>query len=184
MKKLTTQEYFSIGYLYLFVLGMVSESIIYKLLGINIINFSSITDVLLSPLRMILGHTMIPLVVFGMMGLSYLYFKKVVPYFEKDKSKLQHSDPVGMLRFQAFFLFSVYLGLGIGRGGAIKENLAKGNVKANFHLIFTNGKALDVQVIGQNTSYLFYIEKGGKSVVISPLANVFSQVAIAEEEGK
>ncbi|NJK83951.1 MAG: hypothetical protein HC912_09240 [Saprospiraceae bacterium] len=46
----TVQDYLSIGYLYLLILGILSDSIYYGMLGINILSYSTILDVLLSPI--------------------------------------------------------------------------------------------------------------------------------------
>ncbi len=44
------QDYLSLGYLYLVVVGILFDAIFYGILGINIIHYSSILDVLLSPI--------------------------------------------------------------------------------------------------------------------------------------
>ena len=44
------QDYLSFGYLYLLLLGIVSESIYYGLLGVSVLSYSDVLDVLLSPL--------------------------------------------------------------------------------------------------------------------------------------
>ncbi len=54
-KVLVLQDYLSIGYLFILVLGVVQETIYYKFLGVNILDYSSILDVLIRPIAVILG---------------------------------------------------------------------------------------------------------------------------------
>jgi hypothetical protein len=65
-KNLGFQEYLSIGYLYLLILGVVSESIFYRMLGINILHFASLSDILTAPLTLLVSHWMIPVTIVGM----------------------------------------------------------------------------------------------------------------------
>jgi hypothetical protein len=39
-----------LGYLYLIILGLLKESILFYQLGVNILKYSSITDILISPI--------------------------------------------------------------------------------------------------------------------------------------
>jgi len=44
------QDYLSIGYVFMLILGIFHETIYYKFLGVNILEYSSVLDVLISPI--------------------------------------------------------------------------------------------------------------------------------------
>lgn len=69
-----------LGYLYLIVLGILNQSIQYGLIGINILNYVAISDVLFSPITILTSHyiVLISVVVIGI-GLYYL----VVVFFSR-----------------------------------------------------------------------------------------------------
>ena len=46
-------KYLPLGYVYLVIMGILKESLFYNQLGINILNFSSLTDILISPIAAI-----------------------------------------------------------------------------------------------------------------------------------
>ena len=46
----TLQDYLSLGYLFLILCGLAKDIILYRFIGVNILDYSSISDVLLSPI--------------------------------------------------------------------------------------------------------------------------------------
>jgi hypothetical protein len=53
------QTYLPLGYLYLVILGIIKESIHFFQLGINILKYSTLMDVLLSPIADLMSHPLI-----------------------------------------------------------------------------------------------------------------------------
>ena len=120
----TIQEYLPLGYLYLLVFGIVTDVIYYGALGVNIINYTSVTDILLSPIEKLVDGLWMPVIF--LMTLFWLYFfglpkihqrfrnnsfyqKRIdlAKYDEKYKdSKLNW----GLVLFLALMIFSFSLG--------------------------------------------------------------------------
>ena len=71
-KSFTIQEYLSLGYLYLLILGVISDAIYYQFLHINILHYTTVLDVLLSPIARITSHLLIPLII--VLGTFFTYF--------------------------------------------------------------------------------------------------------------
>ena len=179
------QDYLSLGYLYLLVLGVISDSVRYGFLGINIINYSNVLDVLLSPVVYLTKDTLIPIVFFGVALLitGIVYGSKW--YFDKNKdkesfqkrknfAKLEKNyvnfQPVGgILTLLALFILGGYLGFGIGGGTKLSKGLKAGNLGVDTQLTFINDDTLNVKLIGHNSQYFFYAEDSAKVVTIMPI---------------
>ena len=43
-------QFLPLGYLYLIILGILKQSLLYNQLGVNILNYSSVMDILLGPI--------------------------------------------------------------------------------------------------------------------------------------
>ena len=76
------QEYLSIGYLYLLVLGVIGDSIYYSFFDINIIRYSTVLDVLLSPIANLSDGWMQPVGILLMILMS-IWFTNFMPKFHK-----------------------------------------------------------------------------------------------------
>jgi len=46
-KRWSIQDYLSLGYLYLLILGIFKDAVFYGYLGVNFINYASVQDILL-----------------------------------------------------------------------------------------------------------------------------------------
>ncbi len=170
----TIQDYLSIGYLYLLVLGIISDSIYYGMLGINILSYSTILDVLLSPIVKLTDNLLFPVVVLIVPALSFLYLKLM---WKKNPEKIKTSsifkftqDPFyAFVLFSAWIILSAYIGYGIGGGTKIKAQLTNGTFKPNYHLYFKEQSPIAVKKIGNNSEYIFFIEEGSKTVSVSSI---------------
>jgi uncharacterized membrane protein len=105
LKNLGFQEYLSIGYLYLVILGVVSESIFYKMLGINILYFASLSDILTAPLTLLMSHWLIPVTILGMVLLLVLVNK----LSEKFNAKHDKEQAMNLLILCTGLIFLVFL---------------------------------------------------------------------------
>lgn len=185
-KKLSIQEYLSLGYIYLILLGLSVEVIYYKFLGINILNYSSILDVLISPINILTRNAklfffiVIFLIVFTFFMLKtvpkvHVWFKKMSWYhkmydMEKlDAKYLKETEVEDVIHVFALMLFSMFLGLSLGTAGKVKKDIDNNTFKITHSVTFQNGEKKKVKIIGQNSSYMFYLEKGDKEVAASPI---------------
>lgn len=189
LKKLSIQEYFSIGYIYLIILGIISDVILYNFLNINIFNYSSILDVLITPISIITEDIRVFILFSIITYLAYLYVFKLLPKMHvklRDKKwytklvniekedikieKLKQKDKSQLIGFVAFFVLSIFLGFGVGRGYITKSKLEANELKTTHQLVFQDEKTIKVNIIGQNESYLFYVEEGKDKVSIAPIS--------------
>ncbi len=189
-KKPTIQEYLSLGYIYLIVLGLTTEVIYYNFLGINILNYASILDVLISPINILTRNakSFIFLVVFlGALTYSmihlipklhqwqkrFAWYRKMYDMDKYDAIYAKKTDFDSVVRLVAFLLFSMFIGLSLGSAGKVRERIANNTFELTHQLVFQDGTQKSVKVIGQNSTFIFYVEKGDKEVTASPIfANV------------
>lgn len=75
-KKLDLQDVFYIGYLYLIILGIVSDAIFYGIFGVSYLNYTTILDALISPISLLTNNWKISLFLGLMFFVMYLYFTK------------------------------------------------------------------------------------------------------------
>lgn len=173
----TLQDYFTIGYLYLLILGIASDSIYYGMLGINILSYSNVLDVLLSPIVHLTENLVFPAVILLIPAISFgilKYLQKVNTakaeasgqpnFFTSDKNIMR-----AWVLFSAWLVFSAYIGYGLGGGQKVSERLKNGNIDVDHRIFFHNQEPQEVRMVGNNSAYIFYIEKDGKVVSISPM---------------
>lgn len=181
----TLQDYLSIGYLFLLVLGILRDSIYYSFVDLNFLRYSNILDVLLSPVSYMSENYKVPLVLvgiillFSLLGKARLHFhnkyKQKAWYqkrFKVEKLDAKYNKPAtidSILIILALFIMSFYIGTGIGGGIKLSSILEEKNAKANQKIYFIAGDTLEAKVIGQNSQYLFYIPENGDRVVVVPI---------------
>lgn len=179
------QDYMSIGYVFLLILGVVNQAIYYGLIGINIFEYTSVLDVLLSPVAVISDHWVKAVIIFVLIPLMIVYFKLMRKYYinlskkekyqtGKNKEKLDkilHSfnRKNSILPFILLMVVSMFLGFGIGGGYKTKEKINNLDYKYTHELIFEDGEAKKVRIVGKNSLYVFYATKDEKTVLISPI---------------
>lgn len=74
--KLGLQDYFYIGYLYLIILGIVSDAIFYGIFGVSYLNYTTILDALISPISLLINNWKLSLFLGFMFWIMYLYFTR------------------------------------------------------------------------------------------------------------
>ena len=179
------QDYLSIGYMFLLVLGVVHETIYYKFLGVNILDYSSVLDVLISPIAVMTGNLVLGLAVVFSMILAYTFVKLTPKYHNwlrkkakyqsgKNKLKLEKADAKfkkknAVVTMIAFYVFSVFIGLGIGSGHKTKQRIETNDYKITHQLTFDDGNAQNIKMLGKNRLYVFYVIKGDPEVIIAPI---------------
>ena len=190
MKSLNnTQAYLSIGYVYLIVMGILNETLFYQKIGIDILKYSSILDVLISPISN-LTYSSTRIVVFTFLVLIIIraplffakrkdkaWFKKFFK-FEQDldfKDTQQALIKVVSFGF-ALGLFGFYVGTGLGGGIRAAELIENGDITYEDKLTFINGDSDDIHIIGSNSAYVFYLLENNKSVQITPISGIVQRI--------
>jgi hypothetical protein len=183
------QGFLSIGYIYLIVMGILNETLYYNQIGIDILNYSSILDVLISPISK-LTSSISSLIIFTGIIFFAIKLPKILAK-NKDKNwfrKLMKLDndltdieiKSSLLKTFLFIisigLFGFYVGSGIGGGFRMSKKIEKEEVKYNDHIKFINGDQSNVEIVGTNSAYIFYLEKENKSVQITPISGIIKSI--------
>ena len=185
------QEYISLGYLYLLVLGISSYSIFYGFLGINIISYSNILDIMLSPVIIFTDKIVIFIAVIVLSIISYFYVIGVVKVFKRKMDKLSPETDQEKIekitnnirKFNAvkmytpgFFIFCMYIGYATGGGQKVSSRIESGDLKISHEIIYNDEETVSVELIGHNSQYVFYVKEGSKEVTVSPIVGNIKKI--------
>jgi hypothetical protein len=188
MKFTNLEKMLPFGYLILVILGILKESVFYYQIGINILKYSNLMDILISPISDLTAH---PAVLIGFLiyvlalyaGCLYAsknthknWVKKLIntnnPQQELDKEELEIRFGNKFLQILTVGMMSFFLGIGVGNGQNVANKIAKNNLNYNHAVTFNSDETKQVYLIGSNTANFFYIEKGNNHVKISPVGAV------------
>lgn len=176
LKEFAIQDYITLGYLYLVILGVVNIVIYYTGFNINIFDYIAITDILLAPINMLFlsyEYTAMIIIVIGI--ISYL-LKFVFLGINKLTEKIadEFSKPLKKIVYQPMIVFIIlfsykFLVLSIDMGHRVSSKVKNRTYKLNTTLTFVDNTKKDVYVIATTSMYLFYVEKGEDIVTIVPI---------------
>ncbi|MCI9844776.1 hypothetical protein [Flavobacterium pectinovorum] len=182
------QNLLPLGYLFLVILGIVKESIFYYQIGINIIRYSSVMDILISPIAMITYHPLI----FIFIVVLFIFYSKLPQILLKNedkkrlhklfgsttiKTELSENERLGYynniaIESLSFFLISIFLGYGLADGKFTSENIKNNNIEYTYKLNYSDEKSENVYIIGSNTAYYFYLSEGNANIKIVPVNSI------------
>ena len=171
------QTYVYLGYAYILLMGIANDSIFYGFLGINIISYSNVLDVILSPLVHLIDNVILMGLIVGTPILAYLYIKLIryaVPKIKRATKLALHDLVVGDIKKQivvmtAIMIFSGFIGFGVGSGNKTSRKLEQKKLKPNHEISFKSGDSKKVHLIGSNSGFVFYVENESDVVSISPM---------------
>lgn len=182
------QNLLPLGYLYLVILGILKESARFYQLGINILKYSSIMDVLISPIATFISHPIVFITIISVfVGSYYLpsvlykhgHKKWIQKLFELKKTKNELSDPeiknyylFISIKTLAMVLLSIYVGYGVAEGYFTSQRIKDNKLQYDYKLNYITGEAVDISLIESNSVYYFYVEKGEKSIKIAPVNGI------------
>lgn len=183
---LTLQDYLSFGYLYLLLLGIARESLYYGILGVNIISYSNVLDIMLSPVVYLTKHPIVFLIVFAFVFWIAIQPKLHKKYKDKkwyskifnvkQRDEIYSSTNTTLIPKEmpvlALIIASFLLGTGVGSGTKVLDKMEAKELKMTNTLTFMDGVQKEVRILGQNSNYIFYVEKGDRNVSVSPIAGV------------
>lgn len=188
----SVQEYLSMGYVYLIILGIIDEVIFYSFFGIDILNYSGISDILMAPINTLLSDIRVLGLVSAVMFIAYLIYFKFLPFLhQKNKDQYWYQKMVrdmdkadarfvllqkSKLLFIAIYLSCLFLGLRIGFGHKMKDRIDNGQFKHTHTLILNDNSSKSVRIIGQNSLYLFYVTKEKRDISIVPISGNIKEI--------
>lgn len=179
------QHLLPVAYLYLIILGLIKETLTFYPLGINILKYATIMDVLISPIADIFSHYLIFITIFIISVIAFSLPQLMVKNFsakwvnaylgrKKNQPRLTLEEVKDKsiwfpVRFLAFMFLSFFVGFGWANGMKEKRNIKSGNLKYKHTLYFTDNQSQQVHLIDVNNAYYFYVEKDSKKIKISPV---------------
>lgn len=184
------QHLLPLGYIFLVMLGIIKESVSFYQIGINILKYSSIMDILISPLATLTLHPLIFIVIITMLVFAF-YLPAILlkhghkkwlqkafglkqPQNDLSQEETENNYTNVTIRFLASMLLSFFLGFGLANGYGVAEKIKKNNLDYNHKFNYINGQSEDVFIIESNSLYYFYISKANKSIKIAPINGIQS----------
>lgn len=182
------QNLLPLGYLFLVMLGIIKETVYFHQIGINILKYSSIMDILISPIATLTSQP----IVFGAIIMIFVFHfylpgllfknrhkKWIHKSFELDKIKEGSSDEevknhlVNLaVRTLSMVLLSFFLGFGFAEGLDISSRIKNDKLKYDYKLNYNSGESEEVSILGSNSLYYFYMSKGNKAIKIAPIGTI------------
>jgi hypothetical protein len=177
-----------LGYLYLIIVGILKESLFFYQLGINILKYTNIMDVLISPIATMFSHPIIFIAILSFFTFCFYlpsilikkgHIKWVQKVFELKKtsadlpeSELKNYYMTIAIRFLAVGLLSIYLGYGSAEGYLTAKRIKNFDLKYHHKLNFNTGESEEVCLLETNSLYCFYVTKNESNIKIAPLNTV------------
>jgi len=177
-----------LGYLYLIILGLLKESILFYQLGINILKYSSITDILISPIADMTSSPILIIVIVAVVIIFFVFQLIIIKNREKtwskkllgsykinatnDKKAIQKAMAPLFFTLIAFELLALFVGVGIGEGKIIKKRIETQNLKYNYTITSETIGPTPIYMIDINSTYYFYVTKGDKNIKIAPVGKM------------
>ncbi|SDS16021.1 hypothetical protein SAMN05216503_2171 [Polaribacter sp. KT25b] len=197
--KLGIQDYFYIGYLYLIILGIVSDAIFYGIFGISYLSYTTILDALISPLSLLANNWKISIFLVFMFWLMRMYFTKwmfnlykyfkVKKWYKKiynieklDKKYAELEKKKNNVEGMMFIFFLLFISMRTGMGIGMKQRFTKEEIIPNYTLIFKDNTRLDVKKVGQNSAYFFYFIPGEEIITVTPIADNLKQIKVLKNK--
>lgn len=175
-KELSIQDYITLGYLYLVILGIINIEIYYSSFEINIFDYISITDILLAPVNMLfLSYEFTAMVIIAVGILSYLSkFLAIGVNYILEKWAIKFNKPSISVTFSPVLVFIilfsyVFLVLSVDMAESVKQRVDAKTFKSNTILTLSDNSQKNVKVIATTSMYLFYVELGENIVNIMPI---------------
>lgn len=180
-----------LGYLYLITLGLLKETILCYPLGINILNYSSLTDILIIPISDLTSSTvlliaiLIPILILCAIAQIVLvkhghknWVRQMLAQYgfnhEPTKREIQKIILTLFTLCVAIELLGLFVTSGLRSGGELSKKISTNNYEYNYKIDFKSGEFKDVYVFHLNSSYYFYVTKGNKNIKIAPIGSINS----------
>ncbi|MES2796901.1 MAG: hypothetical protein V4683_13100 [Bacteroidota bacterium] len=188
------QEYLSIGYIYLIILGILSDVIYYRFFNINILPYSSLSDIIMAPINTLTNDIRLLIAVIVMIIAIYFFYAKFLPSFhQKNRDKSWYRKTIidiekadkgyaslkeGKSLFTLVFTFFtlMFLGIKIGSGMSLKSKIETGEIKLSHIIVSNDNTEKHVKIIGQNSSYIFYVAENQTDVTIIPISGNIKEI--------
>ncbi|QWT88007.1 hypothetical protein KBP46_09345 [Chryseobacterium sp. PCH239] len=179
------------GYLFLVIMGILKESVFYYQIGINILKYSTIMDILISPIATLTAHPVILIALIIIVVFSFAFPSFLSKQANRDKkwalkmaSLKEHKTMTKeaienhftnmFVRFLAMMLLSFFVGIGWGEGLGLTRKIKENKLKYDYKLNYSDESSDQVHLIGSNSMYYIYLAQGNKTIKIAPVGSIKS----------
>ncbi len=174
-------------YLSLVLLGLVGECVFYNQIGVNILRYSSLIDILISPIATLTSSPIrlfILLFIIGiiMLGVWFLHHFRTKKWAQNiaglktienlDESELNNHFNSLFLTYLSLVMISYFLGLALAFGDIVSTRIKKNEAQYNTKIVFNSGESEQVYLLHTNSMYNIYFSKGNKNVKIAPIGSI------------
>lgn len=173
LKELAIQEYITLGYLYLVIIGIINIVIYYSSFDINIFDYIAITDILLAPVNMLFlsyQYTVMILIVIGiityLLKFAFLGINKLI---ENSANKFNQRIVYKPIIIFIILFSYIFVSLTNDMTNGVHSRVKSKTYKHNTTLTFTDNTEKDVYIFATTSLYLFYLVKGEEIVTIMPI---------------
>ncbi len=177
LKDLAIQDYITLGYLYLVILGTINIVIYYSSFNINIFDYITITDILLAPINMLfLDYKNTAMIIVVIWIISYtLKFAFVGVNKLIENLAHKYNRPFKVIIYQPVIVFVilfsyVFLVLSINMSERVSSRVTNKTYKLYTKLTFTDNSQKDIYVVATTSMYLFFVEQGESVVTVMPIS--------------
>lgn len=175
------------GYLFLIIMGILKDSIQYYQYGINILKFSTIMDILISPIAYLTSNPITLIAVISLFIIHYYLPKFLLKHNQNSLiQKMFELKPVEELTLAekksyfnsiaiktlALVLLSFFIGTGMAGGYFTSKHIEDQTLNYNYKVSFNDEESKQVSLIGTNSLYYFYVIKGQKHINIAPIGSI------------
>jgi len=185
------QTLLPLGYLYLIILGILRDGVFFYMLGVNFLKYSSIMDILISPIAELTSQPIILISLIILIIGFVLYYNFLAnnshrkwvrfsvagkSFFKKNPNATEEDLKLHIKKqvyfAVAFMVASFFLGGGLGTGMTAKDRIVNNKMKIKHRITDDSGSQKDIYLIDSNSAYFFYVEKGHKIVTIVPVSSI------------
>lgn len=175
-KEFAIQDYITLGYLYLVILGAINIVIYYSSFNINIFDYIAITDILLAPINMLfLFYLDTTMTIIGIGIITYL-LKFVCLGINKTLENIasSYNKPIKSVIYQPVLVFIIlfsckFLVTSVNMANRMSSRVKNRTYKLDTKLTFADNTQKDVFVVATTSMYIFYVEKDEDVVTIMPI---------------
>ncbi|MEN2415940.1 hypothetical protein [Flavobacterium mesophilum] len=181
------QKLLPFGYLFLVIMGIIKECFFHYQLGINILKYSTIMDILISPIATFTSNPIVLIFILSLFLFHY-YLPSILSKYNDRKFliktfDLKNIDKLSPAEAKSYFnsisiktlaaiLCSFFLGYGLAGGYATAKKIRDHKESYTYKINYNSGESEEIFLINTNSLYYFYTAKGSKIIKITPLGAV------------
>lgn len=191
-------QYLPLAYLFLVILGILKESLFYFHLNVSIMNYTSIVDVIMSPIAELTSNISVIIGCFSYILLTYIFItfvkknndKKWNYKFTGDKNMSEYTESVKnekyvilFINYLAFGFIGYFIAFGYMNGKKVADSMANNTLQYEDQLYMNSGVEKKCHILGLNSQYYFIVNKTNQ-IEIVPLGSVSSLINKPDKKTK